>query len=349
MYLSYINYWHNYFFRKKIIFILGNSICHVLIKQMNPMNMNKEILYRYFNGTATQEEEEQIKQYVEASENNWKVYLKERKLFDATLLNSPSKIIPRKKQNRFTIKNIIFEIGKTAAILLLAFGLSFWVLNHINNHEDENPVIIKTQYGQMANVTLPDGSKVWLNSNTKLTYTNNFNKDKREIHMDGEAYFEVEHNVGKPFIVYAPNHKQVKVLGTKFNVEAYSNTNEFEASLMEGSVQVCAEGISLLIAPRQKAVWRDGRLKIEEITDFDTYRWREGLICFKNTPLTHILKEFEKYYNVKIDVQDAQTSNPILTVKFRLSDGIDYALRVLQKYAAFSFERNDEENRFIIK
>lgn len=316
---------------------------------MNPMNMNKEILYRYFNGTATQEEEEQIKQYVEASENNWKVYLKERKLFDATLLNSPSKIIPRKKQNRFTIKNIISEIGKTAAILLLAFGLSFWVLNHINNHEDENPVIIKTQYGQMANVTLPDGSKVWLNSNTKLTYTNNFNKDKREIHMDGEAYFEVEHNVGKPFIVYAPNHKQVKVLGTKFNVEAYSNTNEFEASLMEGSVQVCAEGISLLIAPRQKAVWRDGRLKIEEITDFDTYRWREGLICFKDTPLTHILKEFEKYYNVKIDVQDAQTSNPILTVKFRLSDGIDYALRVLQKYAAFSFERNDEENRFIIK
>lgn len=318
-------------------------------KANEPYNMDKEILYRYFNGTATPNEEELVRQYIETSEENWKAYLNERKLFDALLLNAPSEEISHKKSNHLSGKIILREAMKMAAVLLLAFGLAFWILNGVGNQGENIPVTITTQYGQMANVTLPDGSKVWLNSNTKLTYTEAFNQKNREIHMDGEAYFEVEHNAEKPFIIYAPNHKQVKVLGTKFNVEAYSNTQEFEASLMEGSVQVSAEGSSLLIAPRQKAVWKDGHLKVEEITDFDVYRWREGLICFKNIPLMDILKDFEKYYNVKVDIKDMQMSNPVLTVKFRLSDGIDYALRVLQRYAAFSFERNDEENRFIIK
>lgn len=313
--------------------------------------MYKEVLYRYFNGTATRDEEEQVRQYIEASENNWKSYLDERKLFDAILLNTPAPgSMPATMPKRFSLRTFVRESAKMAAMLLLAFGLSFWLLNGFGTGSEESaPTVIRTQYGQMANVTLPDGSKVWLNSNTRLSYTAAFNTDKREIDMDGEAYFEVAHNADKPFIVHAPNHERVRVWGTKFNIEAYSGTGCFETSLMEGSVEICAGEKSLFIAPHQKAVWTGKELKVEQITDFDAYRWREGLICFRNTALSEILKEFEKYYDVKIDLQNRNMANPQLTVKFRLSDGVEYALRVLQKYAAFSFTRDDEHNRFAIR
>ncbi|WP_129661878.1 FecR family protein [Bacteroides fragilis] len=310
------------------------------------MKIEKEILYRYFNGDATPEEEHKIRQYLEASDENWKEYLRERKFFDTIILKE--QVVSEKSgQLRVVLHRLSQEIIKIAAVFLLALGVSFFWLQ-----KSENPgakTVMTTLYGQMANVTLPDGTKVWLNSHTRLEYPVTFGKDKREIHMDGEAYFEVVHNAKKPFVVHTPRCESVEVLGTKFYVDAYSDAKTFEAALIEGSVKVNAGGQSVVISPLQRAVFQKGRISVEKITDLDIYRWREGLICFKHEPFTDIVKELEKYYGVHIHIREHLQHNPLLTVKFRLSDGIEYALRVLQQDVPFSYTRDDKGNIFMIQ
>ncbi|MDR2915572.1 MAG: DUF4974 domain-containing protein, partial [Tannerella sp.] len=92
-----------------------------------------------------------------------------------------------------------------------------------------------------------------------------------------------------------------------------------------------------------------GRLVTDVITDFDHYRWHEGLICFKNMPFTDLMTKFEKCYGIKIIIQNNHVKNYAPTGKFRHSDGIDYALRVLQRDLSFGYERNEENHIIYIK
>ena len=155
------------------------------------MKIEKEILYRYFNGDATPEEEHKIRQYLEASDENWKEYLRERKFFDTIILKEQVVSEEKQMKRRQLIRKISLECLKVAAVLLIAFGTAFFW-----NNQSEKPAtksVVNTLKGQMANITLPDGSRVWLNSNTRIEYSQHFD-DKREVQIDGEAYFEVVRN-----------------------------------------------------------------------------------------------------------------------------------------------------------
>lgn len=311
------------------------------------MEISKETLYRFFAGKADREEGKEVKKYLESSEEHWNEYLRERKFFDALLLNDDTEAQEQlRKRRRFTLRRIATEAAKIAAIFVVAAGVAYLWLNESESQDIKT--VIHTGHGQMANATLPDGTKVCLNSNTRLEFPAAFRKDKREINIDGEAYFEVAHDKQKPFLVHTPRRESVEVLGTKFYVEAYSDADCFETALMEGSVRVNAGGRSLTISPLQRAVCKNGKITVEKITNLDTYRWREGLICFKDEHFTDIIRGLEKYYGVNIDIANKHIKNPQLTVKFRLSDGIDYTLRILQKYIGFSYTREDEKNLFII-
>ncbi|MCE8626303.1 FecR domain-containing protein [Bacteroides fragilis] len=311
------------------------------------MKIEKEILYRYFNGDAGPEEEKKIRQYIEASEENWKEYLRERKFFDTIILKERAVSVQKQAGRRRMIRRIGFECLKVAVVLLIALGTTYFWLNRPS--ETESRSVVSTLKGQMANITLPDGSRVWLNSNTRIEYPQNFADKRRDVEIDGEAYFEVTHDAKKPFVVHTSEKEQIEVLGTRFYVEAYSGTKEFETALIEGSVRVKAGNSQLTLRPSYKAVLKGGKMTVEKITDFDTYRWREGLICFKSKRFTEILREFEKYYGVGIGFDATKVDNPVLTVKFRLSDGIEYALRVLQRDVNFKYVRDDEKNTFTIK
>lgn len=119
--------------------------------------------------------------------------------------------------------------------------------------------MVSTLKGQMANITLPDGSRVWLNSNTRIEYPQNFADKRRDVEIDGEAYFEVTHDAKKPFVVHTSEKEQIEVLGTRFYVEAYSGTKEFETALIEGSVRVKAGNSQLTLRPSYKAVLKGAK------------------------------------------------------------------------------------------
>lgn len=309
------------------------------------MDIEKEILYRFFNGDATPEEQEQVRTYLEDSPANWKEYLRERRLFDAIILKNSTIVSQKQRKRKLQIRSIVMECMKVAALLVIAFTTAYFWFDKSGDAAATS--VVSTLQGQMANVTLPDGTRVWLNSNTTLEYPTSFADGKRNVQIAGEAYFEVTRDEARPFVVQT-TRTQVEVLGTKFYVEDYSNSDRVETALIEGSVLVTSGNSTLKLKPSFKAVLRNGQMVVEKIADFDTYRWREGLICFKSKPFAEILREFEKYYGMKIVIANDKVSNPALTGKFRLADGLEYALRVLQRDVKFTYTRDDDKNMITI-
>jgi len=309
--------------------------------------MNKEILYKFFQRETTSEEEECIKKWSDDSPENRQKIINERKLFDTLLLLADDERIA--SQNNYSIRRKrIYNWAKVAAIIIFAI-LGTKLYDRYQESVQPMPLqTIAVPAGQRVNLTLADGTRVWLNSRTSLVYPTDFNRHKRVVQLKGEAYFEVTHNAHNPFIVQT-NKGNVRVLGTKFNVEAYPDNDKFVTSLMEGSVNIKHNGITYVLAPHQKASLHNNRIVIDKITNYDQYRWKEGLICFKKAYFADIMKEFEKYYGYKIIIRNPSVSAYRCSGKFRLSDGIDCALNVLQKDADFVFERDKEKQIINIK
>ena len=219
---------------------------------------------------------------------------------------------------------------------------------------EKTPIALQTitvPAGQRINITLADGTNVWLNARTTIQYPITFNEKERLVKLDGEAYFDVTKDKSKPFIVQTDNYN-VEVLGTQFDVNAYSETGEFETTLMSGSVKVASASDStqkITLKPNNKVFLQDGKLHVTAVDDYNPYRWKEGLICFKNETFTSIMKDFEKYYGLTIQVKNKNVFKYVYTGKFRQTDGIDYALRVLQKDIKFTYQRDDENQIIYIE
>ena len=192
----------------------------------------------------------------------------------------------------------------------------------------------------------------WLDARTKIVYPAVFDKSVRQVAVDGEAYFDVAKDKKRPFIVET-GKCNMEVLGTKFNVEGYSDKDDFEVTLMEGSVRVASRiglGDTLMLKPDSKAcLQKDGRLKVIPVDDYNPYRWKEGLICFRNESFLSIMNDLEKYFGVSIVVENKNVLKYYFTGKFRQADGIDYALRVLQRDIRFKYERDDENQIIYIR
>jgi transmembrane sensor len=312
--------------------------------------MEKETLYKFFDGKASREEKEAVRIWLESSPENEQMLFREREFFDAMILSGSTKSGTEKKSRPF-YRTVLFEAMKIAAVfaITIACGTYFYKSEIRKIGEAMNTITVPA--GQRANLTLPDGTNVWLNARSEMRYPAAFTGNKREISLDGEAYFEVTHKGGKPFVVRT-DKCNVEVLGTKFNVEAYSDSEDFCTSLMEGSVRVSDKkkpSESLVLAPNQQVSWINGHLQSKPIADFDPFRWKEGLICFKSMHFKELMSRFEKCYGIHIIIENPKLADYICSGKFRISDGIDKALRILQKDAKYTFERNKDESVIYIK
>ena len=314
--------------------------------------MNKDILYKFFEGNASFEEEAAVKQWMEESAENRLAFLKERKLFDAMLLLGNEEIIKNgKKRFSINLSSLRTELIKIAAVVAITLGGSYFYYQSSLEKELMAMQTITVPAGQRINITLVDGTNVWLNARTSLSYPVKLGKNNREVVLDGEAYFDVTKDKSKPFIVQTDNYN-VEVLGTQFDVNAYSETGEFETTLMSGSVKVASASDStqkITLKPNNKVYLQDGKLHVTAVDDYNPYRWKEGLICFKNETFTSIMKDFEKYYGLTIQVKNKNVFKYVYTGKFRQTDGIDYALRVLQKDIKFTYQRDDENQIIYIE
>lgn len=310
--------------------------------------MEKELLYKFFAGTATLEEKECIMRWMESSPDNKTVFLTERKFYNAVLLNGePEKVREEKYKKQLRIHSRLMQFLRMAAMILLAFGLGYLA----PDKKTDEPVAMQTiavPAGQCVNLTLPDGSNIWLNAQTTIQYPVSFNKHDRRVKLDGEAYFEVAKDKKRPFIVHT-KECSVEVLGTKFNVDAYSKRDKFETVLMEGSVRVSMHqdpSEVIFLKPHTKVYRSNGKLLTRKMDNYERYRWKEGLICFRDEPFEIVMEDFEKFYGVKIIVNNRKVTKYLYTGKFKQTDGIEYALSLLQKNIHFTYQR-DHENQVV--
>lgn len=274
--------------------------------------------------------------------------MKERKLYNAVLLHGEDKQVQQQAgRQQYFLRRGVARFLRVAAMIVVAFGLGyFW-----QSEKTEGPIAMQTisvPAGQCVNVTLPDGSNIWLNAQTTIQYPVSFNKENRQVKLDGEAYFDVAKDSKRPFIV---NTKEcsVEVLGTKFNIDAYSSRDKFETVLMEGSVKVSmlddpTQAVSL--KPNNKVYRSNGKLLTQKVSNYERYRWKEGLICFVDEPFKVVMEDFEKFYGLTIVVNNQKVTQYLYTGKFKQTDGVDYALSLLQKNIHFTYQR-DRENHIV--
>jgi len=309
--------------------------------------MNQELLYKYFKGTATLEEEKHILDWVEASEENRATFLKERMMFDVSLF-SEKKGAEKKKIARLI--PVLRRTASIAAVVIIAVAGYFMANDYLYN-KNAQPQTITVPAGQRAQITLADGTRVWLNSKSTLTYAGNFGRRERNVQLDGEAYFEVAKNKRIPFYVHTQMHN-VRVVGTCFNVCAYNNSKEFETTLVEGIVDIYTSNDNQVVTRLQKDEFfanYDGRYKKTVLPSYEYLRWREGLYCFDDVPFGGILDKLEKYYNIKIIVNsDRLLNHEGLTGKFREQDGVEHILRTIAKDHPFNYRINEAKDSIFI-
>lgn len=191
-----------------------------------------------------------------------------------------------------------FRVASVAAALVAAVVLGW----HIADLRKPETFEMVAERGQKSSLTLPDGSKVWLNSASKLTYTSDYNSKDRNIILDGEAFFDVARNENLPFIVHA-NGMAVQALGTKFNVKAYSDEAEVTAILVEGSVKASAAGVDILLLPYFVASYdkSTGDMVSTYVSDREhAVPWIKNEIMFSNDSLKDIASVLERMYNVTV-------------------------------------------------
>lgn len=299
--------------------------------------MEQELLHKMFKGEATDNELAQIRQWVNAGKANRETFYHERALFDALQLNTFQKENHARKQSVLLRK----RIGSAAAAVIVLFILyNIQVFTDKNIQAETALNTIKVPAGQRVEVTLSDGTHVWLNARSEFSYPVSFNGDKREVLLKGEAFFEVAKNRDKKFIVNT-GRCEVEVLGTQFNVEAY-NENEFSTTLIQGSVKVTDKSQpneSVVLEPNNSVSLNNGKLTVTPITDFNPYSWKEGLITFKDIHFKDLMKKLEKNFGIRIMIDNHTLDNYACIGKFRISDGIEQVLRALQQDAHFTFER----------
>lgn len=312
--------------------------------------MRRDILYKFFEGKASPKEQRLIGQWLDESEKHKEVLVRERMVFDAMIVSGGitdrQSVQSRKKRTRV----VFMELLRVAAVILVMFLVGGYI--YVRKMEEIRLAnnIVTVPVGQRVNLQLPDGTSVWLNASSEVIYPAYFSGSTREIHLNGEAYFEVEHNASKPFIVHTETF-DIKVLGTKFNVEAYKGMEGFTTALMEGSVEVTDrknKDKSVRLYPAQKVAFRNGELCKSPIDNYDVYRWREGLICFKETRFADLMRQLEKNYGVRILINNEAVKEKVFSGKFRTTDGIDNALRLLQKEGHYTFEWDENKTTVCI-
>ena len=312
--------------------------------------MRRDILYKFFEGKASPKEQRLIGQWLDESEKHKEVLVRERMVFDAMIVSGGitdrQSVQSRKKRTRV----VFMELLRVAAVILVMFLVGGYI--YVRKMEEIRLAnnIVTVPVGQRVNLQLPDGTSVWLNARSEIIYPAYFSGSTREIHLNGEAYFEVEHNASKPFIVHTETF-DIKVLGTKFNVEAYKGMEGFTTALMEGSVEVTDrknKDKSVRLYPAQKVAFRNGELCKSPIDNYDVYRWREGLICFKEHRFADLMRQLEKNYGVRILINNEAVKEKVFSGKFRTTDGIDNALRLLQKEGHYTFEWDENKTTVCI-
>lgn len=316
--------------------------------------MDDELLIAYFKGEVSDEEAQQITEWIEAKIEHQRYYQQLCRLFEVSYwiedIPEQTEVAFPKKTKALPWKHYVISFMKVAAIFVLGFALHFFLnWQKTTHHELQHQIHVPT--GQHVEIMLADGSKVWLNSGSTLTFPSNFNGKKRMVELDGEGFFEVKSDKEHPFIVSTSKY-QVKAVGTSFNIYDYQDSPQFEAALLNGKVEVTTNAKKssvVILTPNQRAALCQGVLKVKPIENANNYLWRKGILYF-NEPLLEVFDKLQEYYDIEFQIRNSSLTrkSPYCTGKFRAKDGLEHIIRVLKETNHFDYQIDYESKKIII-
>jgi ferric-dicitrate binding protein FerR (iron transport regulator) len=281
-----------------------------------------DIFEKYTAGKATEQEIRELLSFLRTN-------LRVNRWLEQQISRSSFEISEELKQQMFdkiqgsidqTEKQTRFGWRRIAAIIflpiILAWGGYYFYSNHQN--DEKEPLVVMAERGEKSNVRLPDGSRVWLNSGSKLVYHNTYNQKERLLSLDGEAYFEVVPDTRKKFIVQCEDMK-VEVLGTTFGIKAYNEDSIISAVLVEGKVQLTLCGQTKLMNPNERIVFNKAKQKgSSEIVNPNHFtEWRRNRLRFENETFQDVAKTIARIHNIDYTFADESIRD------FRFTGSVD--------------------------
>ena len=322
-----------------------------------------QIIINYLKGEASSDEQQKLSHWLDENTENKKRFdqfsdiwfgtssgLRNKLNFNS--LEALKKVNQKINQNKRqpNSKKLIELTGiqallRIAAVMLITFGLSFLAFWQFYSGKKISTSHLITEVtapiGSKSKVTLPDGTKIWLNAGSTIRYNGDFNKINREIKLEGEAYFDVTKNKQMPFIVHTLSNINIRVLGTAFNLKAYPREGSVETTLVRGSLIVEQGGSKdkqeTTLAPNQRATYikKEGKVFLSEI-DKQTLKtespqkleqikekvlfapkveteiftsWKDNKLVFRNEGFESLAVKLERWYGVQINFVGNEIKN----------------------------------------
>ena len=296
------------------------------------------LIVRYLDGDATSEEQEVLNSWIVGSEANRRQFEEVEQIWKMTSgTQEVEKIDTEANWQRFKHTTGIEDKPvrtlkqkpdrsrwyKIAAVLVVAIGVSlFWFFN-----SSQETVLIAEETQQFD---LPDGSIIWLKEGSSLSYSNSdFNKEAREVYLEGEGYFEVTHNTNKPFIVFA-NNSETKVLGTTFTVSEDTIHKTTSVALLTGKVAFKTDIENEILEPGESSTASyTGVIKKKKTDDLNLLAWKTKTLHFEATPLKKVVQDLNKVYSKTVRLENKSIQDCTLTINFE-NESLDKVLQTLQ-------------------
>ena len=235
-------------------------------------------------------------------------------------------------------RKLFLRVAAVLLPVLLVSGLVFYLNNQTGIFTETTYSEVFVPKGEDARLFFQDGTEVFINADTRIRYPNKFGLKKREVFLEGEAYFNVTSNRSRPFIVHA-QHTETEVRGTSFNVRAYGNSNTIEVVLDEGRTTFRVHQNNFPMLPGQKIEYdkSTGRTTLRNLMNpSNASLWKKNIFHFYDTPLAEVKKELERRFDVQFHVQDPAVLNYSYTLTTK-QPGIDGVLKELQKISPVKF------------
>ena len=282
-----------------------------------------ELIANYLTEGLDKNALDELKTWIAASAENQQYFIRQREIWFSAVSREAASVYDKDKafenfRNRVESQkeiqstsrrgfslSALWRYAAVVAIIIAVGCISYWQ-GEVNVKDTFADISVEAPLGSKTKLYLPDGTLVWLNAGSRMTYSQGFGVENRKVELEGEGYFEVKRNEKIPFFVKTKD-LQLQVLGTKFNFRDYPEDHEVVVSLLEGKVglnNLLREEKEAVLSPDERAVLNkaNGLLTVESVTASNASQWTDGYLFFDEELLPDIAKELERSDNVKIHI-----------------------------------------------
>ena len=302
-------------------------------------NILETLFDRYLKGETSPQENELIENWLEKNNNphsQWQHYSQSQKdqwlndvfgqIQSNTQVNEQKTTVLKPK-----LKRLWLRIGAAAAVLTICFSLYLALPLLQNRLQPIKFGILKVPANQKKAFTLADGSRVWVNAGSELRFPKAFNGKKREVYLSGEAYFDIHHDVTKPFIIHTGN-LSTTVLGTAFNIKEDKNKHTIQVTVTRGKVSV-ADGRRLLgiLIPNQQIKFNTLNAEAfqSNVNASEVISWKQNDLHFEDVSFGQAITQLEQHFNVKISISNPKLKNCRFTGTSLNGEDLNKILKVM--------------------